>query len=120
MKTTYDYYRQLALIERRPGMYFCETLDSLHCFYLGYVTAMDEAEVSDVSKPSFDGFHEWVRERFGFREPTSGWANMLLAVTLGHKPEKVNWDNFKNSVSREDHKRSLDLFFELIKEYRER
>ena len=33
-----------------------------------------------VSDPSFGGFHDFIRDKYGFYESTPGWCRMLISV----------------------------------------
>jgi len=48
----------------------------------GYMQAMREAGIQDNSNPEFHGFHEYIRNKFGFFEATMGWSNIITAITL--------------------------------------
>ena len=70
----------------------------LRSFMDGYFTAT-KRENPDKEEPKFHGFHDWVAKKFDYSESTSGWANMI-------------------EDQREDKKEALDLFYELLDEYR--
>jgi hypothetical protein len=82
------------------------------------MSAMDHAGMKDASEPPFPDFDEWVRKQFGFRESTMGWANMILAVTLGLDPRAVNWEDFDKGATREQLFEATRRSFELLEEYR--
>ena len=56
-------------------------------------------EDAKEENPKFHGFHDWVANKFGYTESTSGWAYMI-------------------EDQREDKKEALYLFYELLDEYR--
>jgi hypothetical protein len=42
------------------------------------------------SKPDFGGFHDWVSRRFGWRESTPGWSNLILQEGSGDDRETLD------------------------------
>jgi hypothetical protein len=113
------YYDVLDRIEKHPGMYVGNvTLGNLMTYLHGYEIAMRDAEVKDVSIPEFHAFHEFVREKFGFYESTAGWANMILAVTIGLSPKNITWEGYDVGVTCEQHIESVKAFYKLLNEFR--
>lgn len=103
MATPFDLYAVIDRIRQRPGMYFgVPSLTRLRAFLDGCVFAVDECGGKIVSNPEFGELHDWVATRFGWRESTAGWCNILLAG-CGN-----------------DEAKALALFFDLIDEYRRR
>lgn len=100
MKNRMDLYELFRQIRRRPAMYLgtCSIL-RLRDFLSGCHYMMMRFEIQDDTKPDFQGFHDWVAQKFGWRESTAGWANIILAET----------DN--------DEAKALDRFWELVEEY---
>lgn len=72
--------------------------------------AMRDAGVEDVSTPDFDGFHEFVRERYNYFESTAGWANMIKAVVIGLDPNHIRWENYDHAMTFDQKKRRLICF----------
>jgi hypothetical protein len=70
----------------------------LNSFLSGYFFANRDQPVKE-EKPSFHEFHDWVADKFGYFESTSGWAFMI-------------------EDQREDKHEALYLFYELLDEYR--
>lgn len=93
------------------------TLNNLFTYLAGYRTAMDFAGIEDISTPQFNDFHEFVRAKYGYYESTAGWANMILAVTIGLDPNQIRWESYDSEVSQEQHEKSVETFFELIDEF---
>ena len=116
---SYDIYNVLERVRKRPGLYIGEeNLNSLLVYIGGYSGAMMDAKIACVSKPEFGGFHEFVREKYGYSESTMGWANMILASTLGLDPKNIRWENYDNDVSREQYKESINVFYKLLDEFK--
>jgi hypothetical protein len=91
MKKTVDLYSILSDIQARPGMYLGQPSIRLLRAYIDgifHLSSWGLEEVEVISNPEFRGFHEWVKEKYGYFESTSGWCNMLLAqatVAVGFK-----------------------------------
>lgn len=62
-------------------------------------------------------FFDWVADKLGFYESTAGWHNMILAVTIGLDPQNINWENYDDGVTTEQHIQSVKRFYELVEEY---
>jgi hypothetical protein len=60
-----------------------------------------ELGMEPCDQPDFGGFHDWVAARFGWRESTAGWCNIIRQECGG------------------DDRKALESIFELIDEYRE-
>ncbi len=74
-------YAIIAQIRERPGFYVEEgNLSALYHFINGYMLACFSKGIDEEEFPLFEAFHEFVRERTGFSESTSGWRNMILSV----------------------------------------
>jgi len=115
----YCIYEVLDKIRARPGMYIGEErLSCLDGFLSGYNLAMGSEGKEDISVPRLHGFHEWVRNELAFREATPGWANMILASVLDLDPKKIGWDTYWIGVTPEQHRQSLQKFYELLDRYR--
>jgi hypothetical protein len=96
-----DNYQLLDLIRRRPAMYIGRHCTShLRSFLVGYsFCAYTNKLVIPAETPDFGGFHDWVAEKLGYSESTSGWSNMIAG-------------------QRSDSETALWLFFQLLDEYR--
>jgi len=93
-------------------------LNNFSTYINGYIRAMDDAEINDISSPEFHGFHEFVRSKFNYYEATAGWANMIKAVEIGLEPENIRWESYDKEMTFEQHKKSIIKFYELLDEYR--
>ena len=92
-------YELIDQIRMRTEMYTGHSSPShLNSFLSGYFFAKMNEEVKEEN-PEFHGFHDWVANKFGYNESTSGWAYMI-------------------EDQREDKKEALYLFYELLDEYR--
>ena len=116
----YSIYDIIDKIRDRPGMWIGDLSPrALHIFLTGYRCGMDDAGFAGVSQPEFRGFHDWVAQKFGFGESTAGWANMILAVTVGAEPANISWESlFASVITTEQNKQATMLCFQLIDEYR--
>lgn len=118
-KETYNSYEALDHIRARPGMSIGEvTLMNMTAFLSGYHVAMSNADREDNADPPIHGFHEWVKSKFGYRESTAGWGNMIFAVFLGLDPKTVNWETYEDGATSEQHRESVREFYRLLDEYR--
>ena len=119
MNKTFNSYDILEPLKTRTGMYTGEnTLKSIRTFYSGYRHAMDEIGVIDEAEPNLNNIHDWIAKKLGFYESTAGFPNMILAVTMGLKPEEVIWEDYDKNVTEEQHLKSIKLFYELLEEYK--
>src|SRR5437764_1496231 len=97
----FNVYETIALIRQRPALYLGEcSLVRLRAFLDGCLFVVQEFGIEDDTQPAFGGFHDWVARRFGWRESTAGWCNIILQQCGG------------------DDRKALDLFFDLVEEYR--
>ena len=92
-------YELIDMIRMRTGMYIGHASPThLRSFLSGYFFAKkDEDLKGDI--PNFHGFHDWIANKFEYYESTSGWAYMI-------------------EDQREFKEEALDLFYELLDEYR--
>jgi hypothetical protein len=95
------------------------TLKNLSIYLNGFNMAMINAEVKDISNPDFYSFNNFIKEKFGYSEPTAGWANMILAVSIGLTPKNVIWENYDTAITDEQHIESVKLFYKLLHEFRQ-
>lgn len=118
-KVNYSIYDVLDRIEKRPAMYIGDvTLGNIMVLIHGYEIAMQDAGIKDGSIPEFSAFHEFVQKKYGYYESTAGWANMILAVTIGLSPDGITWEDYDVGVTREQHFESVKTFFSLLNEFR--
>lgn len=111
-------YKILKQIEQRPALWTGEaTLKSIHIFISGYYQALLDHKIVLIIHPE-QPFFEWVAKKLGYNESTAGWANMILAFTLGFKPEYINWEEvLATPVNKEQHFESVKFLYELIEQY---
>ncbi len=119
MKRSYSLYDVIETIEKRPQMYVGERrLKNMGLFLGGYRMAMHDAGVEDATEPAFVGFHEFVRQKLNFSVGSAGWDLLILAVAAGCDPPQVRWEDLVAPRSPEVHEKSLELFFQLLQEFR--
>jgi hypothetical protein len=71
-------YDMLEKIRRKPGMYIGErSINRLHAFLTGYRAGLGRLGFYPRDVDEFHRFHDWVANRLGFYESTSGWCNMI-------------------------------------------
>ena len=75
-------YDLLESIRQKPGLYIVEpSTDRLQSFLTGYEAGLGRVGFALRDEVGFHKFHEWVANRLGFPESTSGWAGMIRART---------------------------------------
>jgi len=111
-------YQLLKEIEKRPAMWTGEVnLKSIKLFVSGYYQALIDNKIvpENIDEPFFD----WVANKLGYFESTAGWANMILAYSLGFEPRSIIWEEvFDYNVTKEQHLRSVHQFYELVEQFR--
>jgi len=98
-KDVYDFFEK---IKERPAMYVgAKSLTRIQMFFYGYCYALDLQDI-EFNQKQFKSysFHNWIAEKLGWSESTSGWLNMIL--------NKVNGDEEK----------AVDLFYEFLEEFK--
>ncbi len=114
-----DCYDILKVIERRPAMFIGEnTLKGIHTFISGYYLVLLDKEIvpaTHMDEPFFD----WVADKLGYYESTAGWANMIVAESMGFDTKEINWEVvFDTPISNEQHSISINRFYELLEEFK--
>ena len=114
-------YNALKRMEHRPTMWTGEnSLRSMATYVQGYKDALGDNNLiaeTDLDDPFFD----WVAGKLGYFESTAGWANMILAYSLGFDPRLIEWEQFlARPVSGQEHSRSIELFYNLLDEFKEK
>jgi len=110
-------YKLLKLMEERPAMWISEvTLKSYNSFLTGYSCALNEYNIKEDIGISFE-FMEWIAKKLGYFESTAGWANMILAATIGLNPKSIKRKNYDVNVTKEQHLNSVNKFYQFIEEY---
>ncbi|HEU0124683.1 hypothetical protein [Flavobacterium sp.] len=111
-------YNLLKNIESRPAMFIGEvTLNHLKIFISGYYLGICENKIikESVNQP----FNEWIAKKLNYYESTAGWANMILAYSLGINPRNIVWEEvFNLHITKEQHLNSVHLFYKLLEEYK--
>lgn len=115
----YELADEIAL---RLGMYIGKTsLERLSCFIYGYLYAQDSC--CSKASVSFDhnNFANWVRKKYGYPSSSivAGWEKTVLAISLGIQPDKVDWNSMPKELTEEEHQRSVEVFFKLLRDYRD-
>lgn len=106
-KPLVDLYVLLDDIRTRPAMFIGSHSIRLMRAFIEGMLYLDRLGVVEVrSDPDFGGFHEWVRAKYGFRESTSGWCNMLLSRSV----VASGWEVAEGTA--------LDRFFDDLAEFR--
>lgn len=115
IKTNYKLLKQL---EHRPALWTGQyTLKGLHTYLAGYEHAVRDNNLRRQEDEDVEPFFDWIANKLGFYESTAGWANMILAVTIGLDPKHLDWNNYDSKVTREQHDLSFKKFYELLEEY---
>jgi hypothetical protein len=115
----YDIYELIDKLSVRTAMYTGKhTLSHIRTYIDAYSHAMHDVDCSNTGTPGFGGFHKWVARKYGFQRFSAGYPEILLAVALDISPDEVKWETYDESVSIEDHKNSVTLFFDLVREYK--
>jgi hypothetical protein len=97
----FDVYETISLIRQRPALYIgSHSLIRLRAFLNGCFYLAREQDIHCSESPDFGGLHDWLAKRFGWYESTAGWCNIIL------------------QECGDDDSKALDLFFELIEEFR--
>ncbi len=112
-------YNAIDMVRLKPGIHIGDPSPQKLLVYLsGYMAAMNHAGLRDVSEPPLHGFHDWVAKRLGFHESTAGWANMILAATLGLDVRTIEWENYDATATRAQLIAATAHCFALLDEYR--
>jgi phosphoribosylanthranilate isomerase len=97
-----DVYEFFEKIRERPAMYVGKkSLTRIQMFFYGFLYALDLQDI-EFNQRKFGPhyFHEWIASKLGWAEGTSGWLNMIL-----------------NEVNNDEEK-AVDLFYELLDEFK--
>lgn len=101
MARRFNVYDTIAMMRSRPSMYLGEcSLVRLNAFLNGCFFVAHEFGIGYEVQPDFGDFRNWVAQRFNRLESTAGYCSIILHECGG------------------DDRQALDLFFELIEEYR--
>ena len=112
-------YHLLKRMEGRPAMWTGElSLKSIHCYISGYYQALLDHQLASKDH-SEEPFFDWVANKLGYYESTAGWANMILAASMGFQPGEIDWEAFLTTpVTYEQHLQSIRYFYELVEDYK--
>lgn len=115
-------YELLKRMENRLDVYIymsVHTLRGIHTFLCGYKLGLVVNNIPDTDE-KFMRFSDWIAKKLRFYNSTMNWPDMILAVTIGTDPEKVDWMIFRenySSVTKEQHAESIKRFYELLDEF---
>ncbi|MCM1579622.1 MAG: hypothetical protein NC078_12580 [Ruminococcus sp.] len=100
--TQFDIVHEVVeLVRKRPGMYFGSwSVRAFKVFLDGYFTALEkyrpiefeEEKFAEDTPLPFWYFHEFAVRKFGYRESTAGWAN-IIADSVGDGSAE-SWGKF--------------------------
>ena len=97
----WNIYNHLDMIKARPWMYIWDNnITSLKHYIYWYYWCLFEKSIKENERPVFHNFHDWVANKYWYSESTSWWCNMILDQT------------------NKDEKKALELFFELLEEFK--
>lgn len=93
-------YQLLDSIKQKPALFLSQpSAIGLHSFLLGWKTAKNIYKLpKDEDEQDFAGFQEWVTQRYDIRS-SQAWPRIITFFSR-------------------DEKESLELFFDLLEEYR--
>ncbi len=96
-------YELINLIRPRLGMYIGEnTITAMRSFLFGYGFALEVHKIKRESEePDFALFHDFVANKYNEESSTAGWCNLIL------------------KHNENDQKKSLEVFFNLVEEFRQ-
>ncbi|MCV3212370.1 hypothetical protein OGM63_02295 [Plectonema radiosum NIES-515] len=99
---TYNFYKLLKDIKKRPAMYLGTTsITRLDMALRGYKVARTEVGLAATEEEiQFEGFQKWVQEKYEIKSNQS-WAKIILFFSM-------------------DEHEALERFFELFEEYQNR
>jgi hypothetical protein len=94
-----DIYEIIDMVKLRPPMYIGDSqLTTLNAYLQGVHLALGINEINE--SPPFMEFHTWVRDKFELEPLSVGYRTTIL--------EQCNGDEEKG----------LDMFFELVEEFK--
>ena len=95
----WNIYDHIDMLQVRPLMHIGEKkISSLSDYLAWYRWCLSEKGIIENENPKFHWFHDWIANRFHYKESTSGCENMILEHS-------------------KDEEGALNNFFILIKEY---
>ncbi|NJL76193.1 MAG: hypothetical protein HC892_15420 [Saprospiraceae bacterium] len=91
-------YELIDQIRMRTEMYIGYSSPThLSSFLSGYFYAKINEEIKE-EEPNFHGFHDWVANKFGYRESTSGWAYMIEYQREDKKKPYIYFTNYLMNI----------------------
>jgi hypothetical protein len=97
-------------IRTRVAMYIgVKSLTRLYMWIMGLMSAEHFGLGRVTSDPPFGGFHEFVKEKYGFSESTCGWCAMILETE-----RRDRWPSPEAVIES----RAVDRFFVDLDEFR--
>jgi len=107
-------------MEGRPQMWTGElSLKSMHTYCSGYYMALLDHKIVVLEPFTICPFFDWVANKLGYYESTAGWANMILACSMGFNTREIHWEEFfKTPVSAQEHTKSIKLFYTLLEDFK--
>jgi hypothetical protein len=113
-------YPLLKKIQARPSLWTGDdSLTSLSIYLSGYYDALQEFGLVQT-RSTKDPFFDWVADKLGYKESTAGWANMILAYSMGLDTTQIIWADFlKIPISKQEHINAVSLFYDLVEEFKE-
>ena len=97
------------------------SLKSLSLYFQAYTFALKRHDIKDSHYLEFFHFSEFVSHELGICARCVGWANIILAYSLGYrKDDDICWVELRErekTLSEKEHKKSIDIFFELFDKF---
>lgn len=115
----YDIYKLLDRIRPFSHLYVEKNgVLGLATLVMVYESAMQNAGVSESSKPAFTDFSGFVRSELGYTHVSVDWSLMILASAMGFLNDDVDWEVCTDVVSTKYSRETIDEFYRLLDMYR--
>lgn len=116
----FDMYRLFEGIEKRTAMYVGGFgVTSLRAYYRGAEFILGEFNVTKVG-PDWCEFRSWLGNKFDVDDSTLDWHDIVACISISSEflsHEKTR--DLRLELTAEQHRKSTDLFFVLMREYSE-